>query len=147
MKLKRMKFNNMFYLVFLLSLTISASCSKDEEDEQEFSIIGTWNIDKVAVWWEDNTTGELIEGPDGGLNTGTIVFNEDKTGTWTDTQEGEVSSITWELYNNQLTIAMEDDPGIQWTIAEKSNESLSLTYQKLTGNTLEKREIDLSKLN
>ena len=147
MKPKLTKFNTFFYVILLLSLTISTSCNKDKEEEPEFTLIGTWNIDNVAVWWENNSTGELIEGPDSDVNLGTVVFNENNTGVWTDKIEDVIISITWSILDNKLTIGMGGYGSIPWTIDEKDVKNLKLTYQKLDMNVLEKRELELSKLN
>ena len=151
MNFKHLKFNSIFYFAFLLTLTISNSCSKDDEDEKEFSIVGTWNIDKFTMWWENNSTGELIEGPDSELNGGTITFNENNTGTWNDRLEGENMNfaITWFIFGDKITIEVEEEFfSAEYSMSDKNLNSLKLSHQKLiSGNTLEKREIYLRKLN
>jgi hypothetical protein len=74
-----------------------ASCKK----EDEFTIVGKWNVDKVTttVFINGNQFGD----PDIDTNDGWIQFNSDKTGV---TDDGE--TFTWSLSGDNLTITWND---------------------------------------
>lgn len=93
-----MKKTRLLFLAFGLILFAFSGCSKDDEDK--FDIVGTWNVDKVEIYFE----GELMQTIE---NDGTFTFNADGTGTVID-DEG-TDTFEWSLSGDKLTIT--DDEG------------------------------------
>jgi hypothetical protein len=91
--MKALKF---FAFVGIFALMFS-SCNKDDE----FSIVGKWNIDKVTTTMFIN--GVQFGDPDIDTNDGWIQFNSDKTGV---EQDGD--TFTWSLIGDNLTITWND---------------------------------------
>lgn len=103
--------------VFALVFT---GCSKDDDD---FSIVGKWNLDKqtVEVYAGTTATGTPIhtqtytDSPT--FDLGWYQFNTDNTGI-----DDEGDAYTWKLEGDKLTITFNDGVDVEtMTLTEKSD--------------------------
>jgi len=116
-----MKFTDTLFCFFLLvgiGLT-TTSCEKKQEfvPLEEFTFEGTWNLDKVE------TTAPLLGSQTDNEPTGTIVFNEDGTGT------ANYSFNAVSIISEGVPITREDS--FQWT-----KEDLTITMTKADGSVI-----------
>lgn len=102
--MKKLKF---FTLIAVIAMLFTA-CNK----EDEFSILGTWNMDKmVQKMTEGNETMEYTIN-----NPGTITFNADGTGVnWED------QTFEWLLSGKLLTVTPEGSNDMEFTLTTATN--------------------------
>lgn len=105
-----------FLLLFGVFATLLFSCSKDDE----FSIIGKWNIDKMTVSYYQGTTllqtFSQVDSPENDL--GWIEFKDGGTGT-----DPDGGSITWTMKGDKITVVAEDET-LEFTITTKEKNKL-----------------------
>lgn len=96
--MKKIRFAMLFGMLALLLL----GCSKDDE----FSIIGKWNIDKITMsYYQGSTlvqTYSQVDSPENDL--GWVEFKDGGTGV-----DNENGTFTWTLSGNNLTVVSENE--------------------------------------
>lgn len=83
-----------YMFIFTLSFIIS-SCSKDDD---EFSLIGKWNIDGGVDIIKEN--GEVVH-HNTYQNSGTVTFNDDGSGLFKE-PDGFLDTFNWSLIDDEL---------------------------------------------
>lgn len=127
----------LFALVGALVMVFSA-CNKDDE----FSIIGKWNVDKTTLTYSLN--GVPFGEPEVSTNDGWIEFKSGGTGI-----DDYGDEFTWTLSGNDLTITYEQETfTLKLTTKEKEKVVGEMTESYTESNiTVEvKMVIELSKL-
>ncbi len=101
----------LFALVGLFSLSF-VSCEKDDD----FTIVGSWNVDKFTVYVNDDTSVDVAD-------AGTLIFNSDKSGSFNlENGEGE---FTWMQTSGSVTISGTELAG-SYSIVDKSDNTVIL---------------------
>ncbi len=95
-----MKKISLLLVMFMAALAFTAC---DKEDDDNFSIVGTWEQEKMEMTIAATGMDEWVETD---TTPTTIVFNEGGTGTATYLEEGQTvtDNFTWTLSNDVLTI-------------------------------------------
>jgi|GEM_PF-2901860 len=90
-------------LVSLLAVLalIFAACG-EEEEEEEFPLVGNWNIDKQIIRTTEpgGRVSEFVE-----INIGTFLFRADGTGLLTQFESNE--TFGWSISDNLLSLTFE----------------------------------------
>lgn len=129
-----MKKLRIFAFIGIIAMLFSA-CSKDEE----FTIIGIWNVDKVTTtYYED---GVVVE-TETELNAGKFEFKNDGVGIIT--VEGQPVAFTYTLSGNSLTIGAFGFQSV-FTVTKKEPKSLHFFIIDEDEYGEEKTEFELSK--
>ncbi len=109
-----------------------AGCEKDDE----FSIVGTWNVDKLKI----SNSGELITETSA---AGTLTFNTDESGTFELVGYSGIGDFTWSLTGNILVISgIGEGVDGNYTLVEKEDDFVVIQKLILTYETL----IELSRI-
>jgi hypothetical protein len=97
--------NNLKMLLAAMIMMISvAGCSKDD-DNNELSIVGTWQQEVDELTINPNVPG-IGPQPIPYDDTATVVFNSNGTGTRT--SEDGTDNFSWTLDGNRITIVFDD---------------------------------------
>lgn len=119
-----MKKFKLFALVGAFAMLFSA-CSKDD-----ISIVGKWNIDKMAFEMTMVVDGETQTETGTETNQGWIEFNSGGTGI-----DDAGDSFTWTLSGDELTISEEGEDSFTMTLT-------TLTEDKIVGEWTDQDEWD-----
>lgn len=97
-----MKKTRLFLLAMMAMVIAFSGCSKDDDDD--FSIVGTWQQEtfEMAVNFGIPGVDDMVIADDEGEDV-TITFNEDGTGSATDSEGTD--AFTWTLSGDVLTIS------------------------------------------
>lgn len=118
----------LFALVGLLSLSFF-SCEKDDD----FTIVGSWNVDKFTVYVNDDTSVDVTD-------AGTLIFNSDKSGSF-ELENGE-GDFTWSQISGSVTIIGSELSG-NYSIVDNSDNNVIL--ERTVQETLTRYE--MSRIN
>jgi hypothetical protein len=122
-----------FTLIAALAMLFTA-CDKEEE----FSILGTWDMDKMVQ--------KITEGDDSMEftinNPGTVTFNSDGTGVNWEQQE-----FDWEISGKILTIYPEGslEESMEWTLTTAANSKIVAEMSETNGGVLYEMTIYMSR--
>ena len=97
MKTNKIKTICLLTAILLSAICLISSCSDDDNDE--FSIIGKWNVDRVTDIGKID--GE-VDSHNIYLNVGTITFEGDGSGIIKESADGFTDEFRWTLRSNEL---------------------------------------------
>lgn len=114
------------FLVLTVPFFIS-SCNDDDDDDNGFSIVGTWNVDKVIETEIEN--GEVISEDVYYYEGITFTFNRDGTGLVLEEHEDE-ETFSWAIIGDELV----------WSYLEGPDAGLTTIYNL---NIISPKKIEL----
>lgn len=127
-----MKKTKLFLLAMMAMVIAFSGCSKDDDDD--FSIVGTWQQEsfEMAVNFGVPGVDDMVFADDEGEDV-TITFNEDGTGSATDSDGTD--SFTWTLSGDVLTIS-DNEMDLSLNLTTKTKSRL-VGEQSLTKDEME----------
>ncbi len=115
-----MKKTRLFLLAMMAMVIAFSGCSKDDDDD--FSIVGTWQQESFEMAVDFGVPGvdDMVLADDEGDDV-TITFNDDGTGSATDSEGTE--PFTWTLSGDVLTIS-DEQMNMSLTLTTKTDSRL-----------------------
>lgn len=126
---ERLKVLSVMFMVLSLSLTV-VSCSNDDDDQVNNSIVGTWKFKEVTAGEvktnstvnDEKVKTNIVTTVTSSRSGFVYVFREDKTVTLTDTKyTDDISEGTYTLEDGVLTLTWGVDDGDTYSVSLKDD--------------------------